>query len=196
MNFLAHAYLSFGHKEVLVGNMISDFVKGNAAQRYPPGIRSGILLHRQIDEFTDQHPVTREAKEVFRPHYRLFSGVITDILFDHFLANDPHCFAPEGLLAFSQEVYRVLEEYSAHLPPHFIQAFAYMKTENWLYQYHTTPAMEKSIRGLVRRSSFFSDSHTAFELFLQHYSFLQQCFTLFFKDVKIFAKQQFDRLTA
>ena len=29
MNYLAHAYLSFGNEPVLIGNMISDFVKGN-----------------------------------------------------------------------------------------------------------------------------------------------------------------------
>ena len=28
MNYLAHAYLSFGYSELLVGNLISDFVKG------------------------------------------------------------------------------------------------------------------------------------------------------------------------
>lgn len=28
MNYLAHAYLSFDEPEILVGNMISDFVKG------------------------------------------------------------------------------------------------------------------------------------------------------------------------
>jgi acyl carrier protein phosphodiesterase len=28
MNYLAHAYLSFGEPDILAGNMISDFVKG------------------------------------------------------------------------------------------------------------------------------------------------------------------------
>ncbi|MFY7899136.1 MAG: ACP phosphodiesterase, partial [Chitinophagaceae bacterium] len=28
MNFLAHAYLSFQQPSLLIGNMISDFVKG------------------------------------------------------------------------------------------------------------------------------------------------------------------------
>ena len=28
MNYLAHAYLSFGDPDILAGNMISDFVKG------------------------------------------------------------------------------------------------------------------------------------------------------------------------
>jgi acyl carrier protein phosphodiesterase len=47
-------------------------------------IQKGIELHRNIDEFTDNHPVTKKAMEIFRPAYRLYSGPIVDILFDHF----------------------------------------------------------------------------------------------------------------
>ena len=70
MNYLAHAYLSFGQPAILTGNMISDYVKGKKKFDYPPEILRGINLHRSIDQFTDNHPATREAKEVFRPAYR------------------------------------------------------------------------------------------------------------------------------
>ena len=55
MNFLAHAYLSFNEPEIWVGNMISDFVKGQKKLEYPEGIQTGIQIHRNIDEFTDTH---------------------------------------------------------------------------------------------------------------------------------------------
>ena len=63
MNYLAHAYLSFNRPGILVGNMISDFVKGKKKYDYPPDILSGIDLHRAIDDFTDMHPVTKSAKQ-------------------------------------------------------------------------------------------------------------------------------------
>ena len=62
MNYLAHAYFSFNHTDILTGNMISDFVKGKKKYDYPPGIQKGIALHREIDEFTDAHEATRLAK--------------------------------------------------------------------------------------------------------------------------------------
>lgn len=65
MNYLAHAYLSFGNPEILMGNMISDFVKGKTKFDYPVGIQKGIALHRMIDNFTDTHAATKEAKEFF-----------------------------------------------------------------------------------------------------------------------------------
>ena len=88
MNYLAHAYLSFDDPEVLAGNMISDFVKGKKKFDYPFRIQQGIMLHRLIDDFTDNHPATKEAKEFFRPDYRLYSGAFVDVVYDHFLAID------------------------------------------------------------------------------------------------------------
>jgi acyl carrier protein phosphodiesterase len=93
MNYLAHAYLSFDDEEILTGNIISDFVKGKKKFDYPSRIQAGINLHRIIDNFTDQHEATREAKEFLRPHYRLYSGAFVDVVYDHFLANDKTVFS-------------------------------------------------------------------------------------------------------
>ena len=190
MNFLAHAYLSFHHKEILVGNMISDFVKGKAQHDFIPGIRKGIILHRLIDDYTDTHIATKKAKEIFRPHYRLYSGPIVDIVYDHFVARDSNNFGTPPLTDFTQIVYQVLGEYAAHLPLHFAPVLSYMQNENWLYNYQYKEGIEKSIRGLVRRSSFLNDSDTACILFREHYQLLEEYYFLFFEDVKYYAKEQ------
>lgn len=196
MNFLAHAYLSFDHKEILVGNMISDFVKGKAQYDFIPGIRKGIVLHRLIDDYTDTHAATKKAKEIFRPHYRLLSAAIIDILYDHYLANDASHFTEPYLDEFTQNVYHTLAEYTTHLPSRFLVAFTYMQSENWLKNYKQKEGIEKSIRGLVRRSSFFQDSETACLLFRRHYEELKDSYFLFFEDVKYYAKEQFRLLLA
>src|SRR5450432_1241794 len=113
MNYLAHAYLYFNKPEILTGNMISDFVKGKKKFDYSPGIQKGIVLHREIDNFTDTHPATREAKEIFRPHYRLYAGAFIDVVYDHFLATDKNEFTAEGLLLFSENTYKRMELFTA-----------------------------------------------------------------------------------
>ena len=190
MNFLAHAYLSFGDAEILTGNLISDFVKGKAQYTYPEEIQKGIRLHRAIDTFTDTHEATKAAMHFFKTSYRLYSGPIVDILYDHFLATDTTIFPNQGLLPFTQEVYGMLERNAAHLPPSFARMFSYMKTENWLWNYRTPEGISRSLRGLVRRATYLEDSETAFQLFQQHYTGLQQCYQEFITDVKTFAKQQ------
>jgi acyl carrier protein phosphodiesterase len=194
MNFLAHAYLSFGHPQILVGNMISDFVKGAQKNTYIKDVRQGIILHRGIDDFTDTHPITQKAKEIFRPHYRLYSGPFVDILYDHFLANDATIFDEISLKQFTQTVYATLEAYSAHLPSRFVQVLAYMKMDDWLYNYRYKQGIERSLRGLARRAVYLSESATAYSLFLEQYGVLQECYQEFFPDVKQFAKQRLNEL--
>jgi acyl carrier protein phosphodiesterase len=194
MNFLAHALLSFNHPQVMVGNIISDFVKGRLQYSYPNQIHAGIKLHRQIDTFTDQHAATKEAKKVFAPVYRLYSGAIVDIVYDHFLANDHSQFGNNKLDNFSKNVYLVLEQHHMHLPPRFLQMLPYMRNQNWLFNYHTKEGIDRSLYGLVRRSAYLTDHKTAFDLFIHHYDTLQETYNNFFGDVKSYAKQQFDNL--
>ncbi len=174
--------------------MISDFVKGKAKFHFPPGIQKGIALHRDIDAFTDVHWATKQAMEIFRPHYRLYSGPIMDVLYDHFLASDETIFTPESLHHFTQQVYNTLEKNALHLPPPFAQMLLYMKSENWLYHYHTRPGIEKSLRGLARRAAYMAESSTAMQLFEQHYNLLNSLYVSFMTDVKLFAKEQFEQL--
>ena|SRR2546423_5595657 len=195
MNFLAHAYLSFHHPEILVGNMISDFVKGSSKFNYGITIQKGIMLHREIDQFTDVHPATHEAMQFFKPYYRLYSSPIMDILYDHFLANDETIFKDDSSLKiFTREIYSHLETYSTQLPEKFVYVFTYMRMEDWLYNYRLKQGIEKSLRGLIRRAAFISDSDTAINLFLENYDHLDQCYKKFFPDVKQFAKQKLDEL--
>lgn len=194
MNYLAHAYLSFNHPEILVGNMISDFVKGKIKFDYPPAIQSGIALHRLIDRFTDEHEATKEAKEIFRPAYRLYSGAFTDVVYDHFLAADKNEFSEESLFHFAQSTYKILDAYNHHLPERFGRMLPYMKDQNWLFHYHTRWGTEKSLGGLVRRAAYLTESETAFRLFEQHYQLLQDCYRHLWTEMKPFAKQQFEIL--
>ncbi|MES1221607.1 MAG: ACP phosphodiesterase, partial [Bacteroidota bacterium] len=173
MNYLAHAYFSFGNDELIVGNLLSDFVKGKSKYDYPEGIQKGITLHRDIDEFTDASEVTRRAKEIFRPVYRLYSGAFVDVVYDHFLAKDTNEFSAGSLFSFSQQVYSVIERYSEWMPERFARMFPYMKNQNWLYSYGEKEMIKNSFNGLVRRSAYLTESHSAFELFEQYYDELE-----------------------
>lgn len=195
MNYLAHAYLSFHDPEILVGNMISDYVKGKKKFDYSPGIQQGMDLHRAIDTFTDEHPVTKKAKEIFRPHYRLYSGAFVDVVYDHYLAIDAAIFNTESLQQFAATTYQILEPYSAVFPERFAMMFPYMKTQNWLYNYRERWGIEKSLHGVVRRATYLTESATAFRLFEEHFDELQQCYNAFFPELLVFVKNKMNELT-
>jgi acyl carrier protein phosphodiesterase len=181
MNYLAHAYLSFGDAEMLAGNMISDYVKGRSRYDYPPIIQKGIHLHRMIDTYTDGHPVTAEAKSFFRPQYRLYSGAFTDVVYDHFLAVDAKRFeAYESLENFSILTYQLLETNLHLFPLHFQKMFPYMRSHNWLYNYRLREGIRKSFEGLVYRAAYLTESAIAFDVFNEHYEALENCYREFF----------------
>lgn len=190
MNYLAHAYLSFNIPEILVGNMISDYVKGKKQFDYSPGIQQGITLHRAIDDFTDHHPATKAGALIFKPHYRLYGGAFMDVVYDHFLASDHHEFTETSLLHFSQQVYATLDQYTAIMPEPFARTFPYMKRYNWLYGYRQTEGIAHSFEGLVRRTTWLTESATAFSLFEQHYALLRQYYHDFFPAIKAFTRQR------
>lgn len=195
MNYLGHAYLSFGDADILLGNMIGDHIKGRLAlNNYPEGIQKGILLHRKIDEFADNHPATQRAKLWFREAYGLYAGAIMDTLYDHFLANDPKLFASEkDLKTFTLNVYEQIEQNTQYFPPVFAAYFPHMKEHNWLYNYRSMQGMQRALGGLARRAKHIPPIEKAYELFVGHYYQLAQCYYEFIDDVITFAKVELNR---
>ncbi len=197
MNLLAHAFLSFENADILAGNMISDFVKGKKKFDYPVTIQKGIHLHRMIDQFTDFHPVTTNAKEIFRPQYRLYSGAFVDVVYDHFLANDEKQFDKfDGLKNFSKQTYQLLEKNSSYFPIGFQNMFPYMKSQNWLYEYRFKDGIKKGFNGLVRRAHYLHESEIAFKIFNENYEELKKQYQVFFPQLKDYSFKMLSNLMA
>lgn len=190
MNYLGHAYLSFGDAQLLTGNMIGDFVKGKLAlNNYPDNIARGAMLHRKIDGFADTHAANQRAKVWFRQDYGLYSGAIIDTVYDHFLANDPKHFASEKVLfEFSQDTYKKLETQQQYFPPVFAQMFPHMREHNWLYGYRTLLGVQRSLNGLARRAEHMPPIEKAYSTFISHFYELNQCYYEFMDDVVTFVK--------
>ena len=188
MNYLAHAYLSFGQNNVLVGNMISDYVKGKKQYDYSGQIQAGIKLHRAIDDFTDTHLITKEVKSFFVKDYRLYAGAFADVVYDYFLANDRNEFVDdESLKIFSTETYTLLEKEQHHFPEKFLKMFPFMKSQDWLYNYRTNEGMQKSFGGLARRAKYIEETDTAYQIFLENKENIQGYYEIFFPEIKVFA---------
>ncbi|OSZ81766.1 hypothetical protein CAP35_00420 [Chitinophagaceae bacterium IBVUCB1] len=190
MNYLGHAYLSYGNAGILTGNMIGDYVKGKLAlEKYPADVQQGLMLHRKIDAFADTHPANQRAKVWFRNDYGLYAGAILDTLYDHFLANDPKHFASAAdLLQFSQDTYAKLAANQQHFPERFAAMFPYMQEHNWLYNYRTLRGVQQSLGGLSRRAKHIGSIDKAYATFITQFYQLNQCYYEYMDDVVKFVK--------
>lgn len=185
MNFLAHSFLSFNDEQI-VGNLIGDFIKNRDRKQLPEKVQQGIMLHRAIDAFTDVHPKVSEAKTVFQPLVRLYSGAFVDVVFDYFLANDESIKSAQEWRDFTAHVYKVLYKYENILPENFRQILPRMQQDNWLYNYRNDWGMEYSIGNVLRKAKFLENDTPVYGIFLHHKPFLKKCFDEFFPDLRQF----------
>lgn len=186
MNYLAHAYLNGQrNNDVLMGNMMGDFVKGSQYKNFTEEIQEGILLHRQIDVFTDQHPAVKEAKKLFRKDHRLFSGILTDTLFDYFLANDASKFENyEQLKLFTNHVYQVINERHELMDDKMKHMTYHMQKHDWLFQYRLQEGIIQSFQGLFRRIPLMGEVEKGISTFVNNIEPLQDCYVWLMEDLK------------
>lgn len=185
MNFLAHAYLSFGDDELLTGNLMADLVRGKPLTELPERIKKGIELHREIDRFTDDHPVNHEAYRIFRSSGGRLAPVFLDIVYDYFLANHVHFFQNESALHdFAMVTYVKIEGQLHHTQPRFQELFENMKTRNWLYNYRIRENMARSIHSVTYRTKLIENTTPVFEAFLENENELKSAFDAFFPDLE------------
>ncbi|WP_111672456.1 acyl carrier protein phosphodiesterase [Algoriphagus litoralis] len=190
MNFLAHAYLSFGHESVLVGNFAADFIKGKEIRNYDSDLLIGILLHREIDTYTDSHPLVKAGQAYLRPRFRHYSTVITDIFFDYFLGKYWEKYSNIPLEVFVEQTYATLDRHLSLLPDSFREMFVWMKSQNWLLHYREISGIQKALTGLSRRTTFDSKMNEAPEILLEKEAEFEVIFFAFFRDLETFAKQK------
>ncbi len=191
MNFLAHIYLSGNSDEMLAGNFIGDYVKGKAYLQYPGDIRRGILLHRDIDSFTDSHEATKKCKSFVSSKYGLYAGIIVDIFYDHFLATSWSKYSPITLTEFANKKYAILEEYYEIYPKEVKLFFPYFLRSNWLETYSSTSGIGSVLRRMAFRTSIPDHSSFAVDMLKENNESLKQQFFIFFDEIIEYIKTKY-----
>lgn len=195
MNYLAHLYLAEDSDADMVGNLMGDFVKGRPEHLdYSPPIRRGILLHRAVDSFTDQHPVFRRSRARLDKPFRRFGGIIIDLAYDHFLANAWSAFSPEPLEQFASRAYRALDRHHDHLPEPLQRMAAAMQQQDWLCGYRRLTVIERSLAGIGQRFSRPTPLAEAGDELQRHYPALERDFHAFMPALIDYAAEQRMRL--
>lgn len=189
MNFLAHLYLSPPDEKVILGNFFADAVKGNGFEKYEEPIKNGIILHRNIDTFTDSHPVFIKSASRLRPVYRMYSRVIVDIYYDHFLARMWDNYSDTDLTEFVQSTYRILARNYLLLPKRSKRILPWMIAQNWLAGYANFRDLERVFMGMSRRTGYKSGMENAVSDLKKNYEEFQQEFQEFFPEIVGYVKE-------
>ena len=183
MNYLAHFYLSNYDENLIIGNYIADDVKGKAYLDYPEQIQKGILLHRKIDDFTDNHDTVLNSKNLIRHHQNKFTPVVMDVFYDYFLAKDWRDHSTDELKDFTAYVYKILFKNIRTLPFKSQVRLPFMAKSDWLYNYREINGINKALTGLSKRSNYPNNMSQAHLILKEKEEALNEDFNLFFPEL-------------
>jgi acyl carrier protein phosphodiesterase len=183
MNFLAHLYLSGESDGIKTGNFIGDYVKGSHYRKYAGDIQKGILLHRAIDHYTDNHPAFVEAKSYFKPAYGRYSGIVTDVVFDHLLASRWSEFSITRLKIFTRHTHAVLLSNFLILPFRVQQFLPVMITNKRLESYETLEGTARALKIMSGYTTLPDESLKGIELLQRNMAILNTLFGEFMADM-------------
>lgn len=187
MNYLAHFYLSHDNENLILGNLIADSMNGRLdSPRYSSFSREiilGIKLHREIDWFTDNHPIVRQSIHRLQPKYHKYSGVIVDMYYDHLLARNWNKFSKTPLELYSSRVYQVFEENKEIIPLKMNRLVHSMISRDWLSNYRFEENLNWAFVGLSKRAKFDSKMENALEDLMENYLEYLNEFSDFFPQI-------------
>ena len=184
MNFLAHLFLSGDSEEILVGNLLEDFVVGRIDhprnQNYDNNLKNGILLHRLIDSFTDTNSSVSACKLVLYKKYHKYAAVVIDIFFDHYLAIHWDEYSSESAHDFRKRVYLSFQNHWEVLPEKMKPLIESMINHDWLKNYGEFWGIERALTSISRRTVYESNMENAVEDLKLHYDLFDEKFKEFF----------------
>lgn len=188
MNYLAHQYLSFQNKEIQLGNLYGEVVRGRDFSDYPRGIQIGIKLHRQIDSFTDSHDTVRHSTSLFHENHGKYSPVIVDVLYDYFLIKnwDQYCEVP--FEKFVKDTYTLFRESFDSFPPRLQYIMTYLLKHDWFHKYRTVEGIAETLRGISHRTKFENNIEQAVNELIEYEDELNDDFNSFFPEIISFSR--------
>lgn len=194
MNFLAHIYLSGNNDLLKIGNFMADSVRGHRYLDYPDELRKGILLHRYIDTFTDAHPIYRKSKHRLHEKYGHYSGVIMDIVYDHYLAKNWAMYSDVALEEYAATFYELLKDNYDILTEKTQKMIPYMIARNWLVSYATLERLEMILFQMDYRTKHRANMQEAIVEIQLFNSEFEEEFTQFFEELRNHCEEKLKEL--
>lgn len=190
MNHTAHCFLSFADPDLLLGNFIGDFVKGRTWEEYPVPVQRGIMLHRSIDSFTDNHAATHQSVARIRPFAGRYAPPIMDILYDHLLCKYWSAVTEVDFDEFASWTYTHLENQKEEMPEKLQRRLPHMLAGRFLHGYQTREGLEWVLHQFERRLLGKIDSTALLVYFFDNLEQFSVDFKVFFPDLQVMVRQQ------
>jgi acyl carrier protein phosphodiesterase len=186
VNYLFHLFLSGDDPEIITGNFMGDFVKGQLSDDHPPRLRRGLELHRHIDSFARDQEHFNRSRLRLGPEFGLYRGILVDLYYDHFLAVTWNQWSREPLTVYLNRVRLLVEERRARLPER-LQEIVTLIFQDLLPSYREPAGIGLALQRMGRRVKRENPLAGGGAELVRHYDGLQQDFLGFLPAAQAFA---------
>ena len=186
MNYLAHLFLAESSDESRIGSILADFSAGrieDLRRKFGPEIAKGIQEHREIDRFTDTHEYVLNSIDCLKPEHGLYSGIIVDVCYDHFLIKHWSQYSPEPVEDFLESAYRSLSRNGWDFPSRYQSVIGHMVQYKWLITYREIDNVGYALSRIGTRFSRQTSLDWAIHAIKACYGILEEDFLRFFPDL-------------
>ncbi|NQV14337.1 DUF479 domain-containing protein [bacterium] len=174
---------------------MADFMRDVDKEKLPPEIISGIHMHRLVDLYTDAHPIVRELRKNFSTSRRRFSGVVLDVVFDHFLIKYWSQFCDDDLDEFVDDCYSALWRQRSYMPERMELVVGWMIKRDWIRSYSELDHVGRALDGLASRLKMEHGFHGAIEEVENMYEDIESGFREFFPQLRYHVDENSKALT-
>ena len=165
--------------------MAGDLVKGPLhRQALHPRVADGVRRHRRVDALTDKDPHHLALRRLFPGSQRRTSGIVLDVLFDHFLHRHWSRFSTWPIDEFVGSVYAVLTEPGAPLPAPLAKVAHRWVDADWLRVYASLEGVAAVLARLESRLSVPMEMQSSLLLLDTHGEELEAGFLKIFANVQ------------
>lgn len=182
MNFLGHIFFSNDDLDLMHANLFGDFIKGSNLEAFTPEIRNGIILHRSIDSFIDQHHAVKLLSRKLSSELPKVAPIAIDLFFDHFLFNNWSMYHNGDLAKLLNDFYNYKIDKNSYPNDRFHFMLKYLKSEKWISSYGTLEGIGQACKGVSNRISFPNALVNGQVVLEKNYLEIESTFHVFMKD--------------
>ncbi|MGH1427495.1 MAG: ACP phosphodiesterase [Arenicella sp.] len=183
MNFLAHCFLAQPTPFSLYGNLLGDFVAGADLTQQPPEVLAGLENHKLVDKFTDAHSVLPILKQLMSKDRRRFTGIISDVVFDHFLIKHWEQFSDKNLRVFVDDVYENLLQVMPLMHDRMLGSMQFMMKDDGLLVNQSLEGVGTTLDRLSHRIRFENKLFGAVDEVERYYIDFEKAFLWLFPEL-------------
>ncbi|WP_028469427.1 ACP phosphodiesterase [Neptunomonas japonica] len=184
MNYLAHLYLAQPTVESRVGNLLGDFAKGVVVAELPEPVKNGLLNHRAVDRYTDNHAIVKQLKGLMSAERKRFAGIMLDVVFDHYLIKHWQTFSHNSFEDSSAVYYQSLTQGQVLMPEAMQRVTQRVVSQRWFDSYQTLQGIGFALDRIAGRIRFDHAFYGSIEELTGHQNEIEKGFLAFFPELQ------------